>query len=890
ELCLIWSEILKVEKIGIHDNFFNLGGDSIKGIQVISLAQKKSIFFSIADLFKHPTIIELSSISKFEECFQGRKLQSFSLISSEDRLKMPKYIEDAYPLTALQAGMLFHTQLQPEESIYQDTFLYKIQGKYYSKAFLTAIKTLTQYHPILRTSFEFTTYTQPLQLVHPSCSIPVYFENICHLSETEQNVFVEQWLEQEKKQKFFWNCPPLLRLTLIRSHTDIFYIGVTFHHAILDGWSFASLMMELIETYGKILEKQPLRRENEKTKFNQYILLEQEAIQSKEQEQFWKAYLNDSSYLSLPKIKETSKAVERKGTIENYNVDLPFSSETLSCFARKFQVPVKILFLAAHFRTLALLSGKYDVVTGYVVNGRPEVLESEKTLGLFLNTLPLRLFLSGGTWEDLIKITLACTREILPYRRYPLFKMQQHQSHSLFEVTFNYVNFHIYESIVKSKHLQILNIHAYEQTNFYFCANASTDPLTLKHRLDLQYDPSILTQEQVEMIGEYYRSILKQMIVAPLSRYDHFSILSDKEQHHLLIDWNDTKTDFPEDKTIYQLFEEQVKKNPHNTAVIYENQSLTYQQLNERANQLARYLRSLGVNPDTIVAIAVERSLEMIVGLLGILKAGGAYVPLDPFYPQDRLQFILEDTNAPIIITDLKTLDKLPSTWAQIICLEERWDSIKSFSSANLNHSTFPHNLAYVIYTSGSTGRPKGVMIGQRNLTHYINYSQKTYPLSKGNSLLHSSIAFDMSITSLFLPLTTGNVILISPQNYQIDSLDEIFSKYDNNLSFIKITPAHLKILKNNKNLKFMHEQKGSVIVGGDIFLQEDAKFWLEASPNICLFNEYGPTEATVGCSVLRLEDSHVLALGSASIGRPIFNTQIYLLDPCLNLVPVGVS
>ncbi|KAB2832885.1 MAG: amino acid adenylation domain-containing protein, partial [Caedimonadaceae bacterium] len=343
------------------------------------------------------------------------------------------------------------------------------------------------------------------------------------------------------------------------------------------------------------------------------------------------------------------------------------------------------------------------------------------------------------------------------------------------------------------------------------------------------------------------------------------------------------------DKPIHQLVEDQVKKTPHNVAVVYEDQELTYQQLNENANQLAHYLKKLGVKPDTPVAIAIENSLEMLISLFAILKAGGAYVPLDPTHPQERLHFMLQDTNVPILLTQHSLKKMFQDYKGTIVFLDHEKSLFQQESKKNLCSHISSHNLAYVIYTSGSTGTPKGVMISHENLANYISYSQSTYCLSNGPSLFHSSIAFDLSITSLFLPFMVGNSIHILPQRFQIDSLGEIINTPNSHFGFLKVTPTHLKVLKGHVNSGLQHKQKICLVVGGENLLKDDVKGWLESVPRISIFNEYGPTEATVGSCVFKLEDHTILYSNSIPIGKPIFNTQVYILDEHLNPVPIGV-
>ncbi|MBL8675936.1 MAG: amino acid adenylation domain-containing protein, partial [Alphaproteobacteria bacterium] len=472
-----------------------------------------------------------------------------------------------------------------------------------------------------------------------------------------------------------------------------------------------------------------------------------------------------------------------------------------------------------------------------------------------------------------------------------------------------------FESIQKDSSLYLENILIYPIEISYSVAKFDLFFNAYEHDngidININYATDLFEERSIERLANHFKKLIQAITKDPSQFIHDYLLLIPPEQHQLLIEWNDTRTPYPEDKTIHQLFEEQVKKTPHNVAVVYEGQEFTYQELNERANQLAQYLRSLGVGPDTLVAIAVERSLEMIIDLLGILKAGGAYVPLDPSYPQNRLQFMLDDTQAPVLLTQSSLKDKFKSyigkklnlhldSETKTLLIEDPssntvdsqtqvWTSLSTYSLKNLHSLSSSHNLAYVIYTSGSTGNPKGVMVEHKNFFHYISYAGEAYPLSNEPTLFHSSPAFDMSITSLFLPLIKGNSIDILPDRSRVDALaDTLKTQYK--FSFIKLTPTHLKALRSQLSPEHLQNQKGTLIIGGENLLKDDMEFWLESAPGTSLFNEYGPTEATVGCCVLKVGDYDALPSGSIPIGRPISNTQIYILDPYLNPVPVGVS
>jgi amino acid adenylation domain-containing protein len=373
-------------------------------------------------------------------------------------------------------------------------------------------------------------------------------------------------------------------------------------------------------------------------------------------------------------------------------------------------------------------------------------------------------------------------------------------------------------------------------------------------------------------------------------QYDSTKVsLTEAERHQLLFEWNDTQADYPKDTCIHQLFEAQVERTPDAVAVVFEGQQLTYKQLNCRANQLAHYLQKLGVGPEVLIGICMERSLDMIVGLLGILKAGGAYVPLDPTYPLERLAFMLEDAQVSVLLTQERLLDKLPTYWAQVICLDVGWDVIVQECEENLISETTPDNLVYVIYTSGSTGKPKGVQILHRGLVNYLTWCISAYAVELGvGTLVHSSIAFDLTITALFSPLLVGRRVELLPDDFNIEGLGEVLRKRYN-LSLVKITPAHLLLLSQQLSPSEAAGKTRALIIGGENLLAESITFWQDFAPETMLINEYGPTETVVGCCTYQVTNGEQ-RVGSIPIGRPIANTQLYILNEHLQPVPIGVA
>ena len=383
--------------------------------------------------------------------------------------------------------------------------------------------------------------------------------------------------------------------------------------------------------------------------------------------------------------------------------------------------------------------------------------------------------------------------------------------------------------------------------------------------------------------------MLEGIVTNPEVSVAELPILTSTEKHQLLVEWNDTQADYPRDKCIHQLFEEQAAKTPDAIAVVFGEEQLTYQELNNRANQLAHYLQKLGVRPEVLVGICVERSLEMVVGLLGILKAGGAYVPIDPAYPQERIAYMLEDSIASVLLTQERLVQDLPEHQAEVICLDTDWDKITDESQENFVSSLKPNNLAYVIYTSGSTGKPKGVMIEHRGFVNYVCWATKAYLVKEGSGApVSSSLSFDATITSLYSPLLVGKKVVLLLEKNEIEELSACLCS-PNNFSLIKITPAHLELLGQLLSSRKTEIQTRAFVVGGEALRGSNVSFWRTHTPQTTIINEYGPTETVVGCCIYRVNEQTSLE-HEVAIGRPIANTKLYILDHNFQPVPIGVQ
>lgn len=888
-LAEIWTEVLGVNKIGIDDNYFALGGDSIRSIQIRVKAADRGLNFTLQQLFKLQTIRELASELAIIESRPeaAKRIQPFDLISANDRLKIPQDIEDAYPLTMLQAGMIFHSEYNPDSAFYHNITSAHLQAPFSAEKMQRAIEQLAFRHDAIRTSFDLINFSEPLQLVHRNVSMPLQVEDLRHLAPEQQERILDEWLKAERGRKFDLTHAPLLRFHIHRRSEKTFQFSLAEHHSILDGWSVATMLTELFQRYFLLLNEQDCATDPMAMAFRDFVALERQILQSEETRSFWSEKLSEIEIAKLPR----SISYQSNAAAQFRLLDVPLTEETsegLKNLALAAAVPIKSVLLAAHLKVISALSGSADVLTGYVSNSRPETADAERVLGLFLNTLPFRQKLGGGTYLQLARETFESEQEILLHRAYPMAQLQQMiGNEAMFDTAFNFTHFHVYEGLQSLEGFKVLGGAGFEQTNFTITANFSLDLISSRVMLGLSCNATELGIE-IETIGKYYAKALVAMASDREGRYDALWLASAQEQYRILHTYNDTGKAYSLDECISRQFERQVERTPDAPAVSFEQEQLTYRELNSISNQLAHHLQALGAGPDCLVGVCMERSLHMVISLLAILKSGGAYVPLDPLYPQERLDYILEETGLSIVLTQQPRLASLPKGRAQIVCVEEAQEAIRRESRFNPENCADPECRAYVIYTSGSTGRPKGVMNTNRAVLNRLMWMQEAYQLTSSDRVLQKTpYTFDVSAWEFFWPLLTGAKLVVArPGGHQDTAyLTGLIRKQQ--ITTMHFVPSMLRMFLEEPQVSECRALK-RVICSGEALPLDLKQLFFARMKSAELHNLYGPTEAAIDVTYWQCGSDDQLPV--VPIGRPISNIQIYVLDQHLNPSPLNVA
>nr|WP_309245933.1 non-ribosomal peptide synthase/polyketide synthase [Bacillus glycinifermentans] len=793
-------------------------------------------------------------------------------------------IEKIYPLANMQKGMLFHALEDKESKAYFEQMAIDMKGYIDERLFEESFNAIMNRHEILRASVEYDITEEPRNVIIKDRKINLLYLDIRHQSPDKQELTVEQYLKADREKGFHLSKETLIRAALVRTADDAYTFIWTNHHILLDGWCRGIILGELFHIYHKKAAGQEIQLEDGRP-YSDYMKWLEE--QDKEAGRaYWKHYLSgfaEKSHISVLGSPTGNGEYQRKETAAEFPAEL---TRRITELANRNSVTVHTVLQSAWGIMLARYNQTEDVVFGTVISGRDAQVDGiEKMVGLFINTIPTRI--RAGRNQSFRDVVTKVQADALESGKYNYMNLSEVQSQSelkrdLLDHVMIFENYAIDQSAFEPDEktdFVYKEIHAEEQTNYGFNIVAIPgERLAVK----FTYDGNVYHDQVINSMKKHLQHVLEQVVKNEDQTISEIKLLSEEERNMLLYRFNDTKADYPKDKTIHQLFEEQAEKTPELTAVVFGDDKLTYRELNEKSNQLARYLREKGVGPDTIVAIMAERSLEMMVGIMGILKSGGAYLPIDPEYPKERIEYMLDDSGAEIILVDKKT--GAIGQRQEAVYLDGGFDSL---SADRLEPAGDPDSLAYIIYTSGSTGKPKGTMIRQRGLVNYITWADQVYVQGeKLDFALYSSVAFDLTVTSIFTPLISGNKVIVYQHS---DDGEPVIRKVfkDKKAGIVKLTPSHLSLVRD---LDGSGSSIKRLIVGGEDLKSELAK---EISgrfqSKIEIYNEYGPTETVVGCMIYQYDaerDRHV----SVPIGKPGRNVQLYILDDQQEVQPIGIA
>ncbi|MBD2776522.1 non-ribosomal peptide synthetase [Iningainema tapete] len=822
---------------------------------------------------------------------------------TEQKQSKSKDIEFIYPLSPMQEGMLFHTLYEPESRIYFEQFQLTIHGNLEPSLFERAWQLLVDRHTALRTLFVWKNRKQPLQVVRKQVNLP--WTNLdwrrrsaaCRqtsLSPQERQSRLNSFLDSDRKQGFELDKAPIMRFVLIRVADEIYEFVWSFHHLLLDGWSWPILFKELFAFYESLKNGQQLYLAPTRP-YRDYInwLQQQDLADAKA---FWQQNLEGFTAPTPLAIEPPAgQSLHQQQNIQvRYRHLSAETTTTLKSFAQQHHLTLATLVQAAWALLLCRYSGESDVVFGTTVSGRPTTLSGvESMVGLFINTLPARVKIPDTT--DLLSWLQLLQQEYLEREQYsytPLVDIQGvseiQRNQPLFESIVVFENYPVNATLQQLPgNLRIGELLDLGQTNYPLTVVAVP---SFEMTVRIYYDRDRFDAEFIDRMAGHFLTILEGIAAHPHRTPGELPLLTPAEQDLLLVEWNATSAAHPINRCIHQLFEDQVEKTPLNLAVVYENQRLTYEELNQQANRIAHYLQRLGVKPNVPVGICVERSIEAAIAILGTLKAGGVCVPLDPNYPPERLAFMLSDSQAPVVLTQTRCSSLLDGHFAHhLIVLDEEWDNLGRESDINPQIDVEDTHLAYIIYTSGSTGTPKGTLVPHRSLTNLIEHHQAKMATGVG-VLQFASLSFDVSYHEIFVAWCFGGTLYIIPESDRKD-LDKLIHLLANNPIGKVILPVTLwqqlaEIYGEQEHL--FNNIREAIACGEQLQITQPMIKLFKRLENCTLYNFYGPTEADLVTAYTFSQNPDEWPI-YPPIGKPAVNVQVYLLDRNLQPVPIGV-
>ncbi|MER6401285.1 amino acid adenylation domain-containing protein, partial [Kitasatospora sp. NPDC001603] len=866
-IAAIWADVLGLSQVGVRSSFFDLGGDSMRVVRLVGALRAAGFDITVPAVFEHRTVAALAATVGTGGESLITAVRPFALIGDGDRALLPADAVDAYPLSQVQTGMLVEllaTAPGKQRSLYHNvnSFLIRDGQPFSLESLQGAVDTVAARHDILRTSMHLEGFDEPLQIVHATADYPVVLEDLRGLDQAERARLKGEFLTREQSRTFDLTVAPLLRVSALVESEDSWRLNFTYNHAISEGWSYNSLLMEVLDCYRALRDAgAPDAYEQPAVRYADFIAAEQTALADPATQAFWQQIVEEHTPLALPVgwAAEAGEATRR-------HLQVPFADleDGLRALAARAKTSLKSVLLAAHLKVLSALTPDEAFHTGVVYHGRLEAPGADRVLGMHLNTLPFPASRGARTWRELVERTYATETAIWSHRRYPLPAIQRAAGNTrdLLTVLFEFLDFHQVDT-------EAVDVDGGVSDGINeFALNV----IPTRGSVNFHVSAGVLSQASLERLGGLYRSVLEAMAadpegdarVVPLSGAE-VAVLSAPGRE---VVWSTVSA--PE------AFAARVVESPDAVAVVVGDVELTYGQVAERAARFGALLRAAGVGPESVVGVCLPREADLVPLLHGVWLAGGAYLPIDPALPGERIDYMLADSGAAVLVTVSGRSVEFAGTRIDLdtVVLDE-------VPPVPASGAVVPEQLAYVLYTSGSTGRPKGVMIGHGALHNLLASVRDDLGVPDGSVWLAStSVSFDISGLELHLPLVTGGRVVLARDHEAKDPAALIALIGAHRVSHVQATPSAWRLLLEAG----FEERSVTALTGGEPLPGHLASALSAVTRRVV--NVYGPTETTIWSSFWEVPTG----AGAVSIGHPLANTGLYVLDEGLRLLPSGVT
>ncbi len=881
----LWAELLGVEHVGVEDNFFELGGHSLLVTRVVSrIREMFRVELSLRTLFDSPTVAALAvCVEAAQRAGLGLPEAPITRVEREGEL----------PLSFAQQRLWFLHQLEPDSYAYNLVSAVRLRGLLDVDALGRTLDEIVSRHEALRTTFA-TVEGRPVQHIAPTMELSLTVTDLTATSREEMESRVRALAGEEARRPFNLATGPLTRATLLRLGEEEHIVLFTQHHIVSDGWSMNVLIREVAAFYEAHAAGRAATLAPPPIQYADFAAWQRQYLRGETLDKlvaYWAAHLGQSPpTLELPTDRPRPQVQSERGA--NYTFALPTSlRDELLALGRRSGATLFMTLLAAFNVLLARYSGQEQIVVGTPIANRTRV-ETEGLIGFFVNTLALRTDLSGDpTFAELLRRVREAALGAYAHQDMPFEKLVEElqptrelNRQPLFQVMFVLQNV-----ISETLELPDLSLSPLEVEGgaAQFDLTLTVSETDASFAASIEYNADLFDETTIARMARHFETLLRSAAADPSRRVAELPLMDEAESGRLLVEWNDTSRPRVAPALYHRLFEQQVERTPDAVALVFEQQRLTYRELNERANRLARRLRAAGVGAETRVGLFLERSFDLAVAVLATLKAGGAYVPFEPELPPSRLSYMMRETRMPVLLTQSRLSALLPEHAARVVSLDAEWAEIAREDAANLEGGAEPENVAYVIYTSGSTGQPKGVMISHSALCDHLGWILEDFPVAANDvELLKTPLSFDASVWELHVPLVSGGRVVIARPGGHWDINYLVETIVEHGVTRLQAVPSFLGAFVEHGGARRCVSLR-DVFCGGDAWGLDLYRRFRDASA-ARLHNSYGPTETTIEATCWRDEGEALHA--SLPIGRPVANTQVYLLDSGLRPVPVGVA